>query len=44
MLHTYIHMLVTQYATVDYQGILLEICYNYEPTTTLCMTISVVIM
>ena len=29
---------------MDYQGILLEIPYNYDPTTTLCMTISVAMM
>ena len=28
------------YATVDYQEIPLEIPYNYEQTTTLCMSIS----
>ena len=37
-------MLATKHATVDYQGIPSKISYNYEPTTTLHMKISVSIM
>ena len=41
MLYTYIHMLATKYATVDYQGISSETPYNYKSTTILPMSISV---
>ena len=41
--NTYIHMLATKYATVDYQEITPEIFYNYKSTTTLWVTISMAI-